>query len=78
MDTIRQTLMCNTDTGVLGQVWFDQESPTAFPDFNTKHKCKNFNDISRWAVEHQVRAGSESPKLYAMVNEPMTNAPVHK
>lgn len=47
--------MCNADTGVLGQVWFDQNSPTAFPDFNTKHKCKNFDDISKWAVEHQVR-----------------------
>ena len=47
--------MCNPDTGVLGQVWFDQDSPTAFPDFNTKHKCKNFDDISRWAVENQVR-----------------------
>lgn len=47
--------MCNADTGVLGQVWFDQDSPTAFPDFNTKHKCKNFDAISKWAVEHQVR-----------------------
>lgn len=47
--------MCSADTGVLGQVWFDHDSPTAFPDFNTKHKCKNFDDISRWAVEQQVR-----------------------
>lgn len=47
--------MCNADTGVLGQVWFDHESPTAFPDFNTKHTCKNFDDISKWAIEHQVR-----------------------
>lgn len=48
--------MCNPDTGVLGQVWFDRDDPAAFPDFNTKHKCKNFDDISRWAVENQVRA----------------------
>lgn len=65
--------MCNADTGVLGQVWFDRESPTAFPDFNTKHKCKNFDDISKWAVEHQVRAGSESQRLYVIVGEPEAN-----
>ncbi|KAI7776639.1 hypothetical protein LA080_004731 [Diaporthe eres] len=64
LDTIRQTLMCNTDTGVLGQVWFDQDSPTAFPDFNTKHKCKNFDDISKWAVEHQEPIPDELPDDY--------------
>lgn len=55
--------MCNTDTGVLGQVWFDRDSPTAFPDFNTKHKCKNFDDISKWAVEHQVSTAL-NPNVY--------------
>lgn len=71
--------MCNTDTGVLGQVWFDQESPTAFPDFNTKHKCKNFDDISKWAVEHQVRKRHdyEIQDLHAIASEPIVNAIVH-
>ncbi|KKY30446.1 putative tat pathway signal sequence [Diaporthe ampelina] len=62
--TIRQTLMCNPDTGVLGQVWFDQDSPTAFPDFNTKHKCKNFDDISRWAIENQEPLPGALPDDY--------------
>jgi hypothetical protein len=35
---LRQVLMCNVDTGVLGQVWADKEQPAAFPDFNTRHK----------------------------------------
>ncbi|KAH8675591.1 hypothetical protein BX600DRAFT_546380 [Xylariales sp. PMI_506] len=35
LDIIRQVLMCNVDTGVLGQVWVDPREPAAFPDFNT-------------------------------------------
>ncbi|KAJ0103755.1 hypothetical protein J7T55_001374 [Diaporthe amygdali] len=70
LDTIRQTLMCNADTGVLGQVWFDHESPTAFPDFNTRHKCKNFDDISRWAVEHQELVPDALPDDYMKEPKP--------
>lgn len=55
LDTVRQVLMCNVDTGVLGQVWIDPEHPTAFPDFRTKHVCKNYDDIREWAKRHQVR-----------------------
>lgn len=47
--------MCNADTGVLGQVWVDAEEPMAFPDFNTRHVCKNYNDIREWAGKLQVR-----------------------
>ncbi|KAI3393923.1 hypothetical protein diail_3485 [Diaporthe ilicicola] len=70
LDTIRQTLMCTADTGVLGQVWFDHESPTAFPDFNTKHKCKNFDDISRWAVAHQEAVPDSLPDDYMKEPDP--------
>ncbi|POS71687.1 hypothetical protein DHEL01_v209921 [Diaporthe helianthi] len=64
LDTIRQTLMCSPETGVLGQVWYDQENPSAFPDFNTKHKCKNFDDISKWAVDHQEPVPESLPDDY--------------
>jgi hypothetical protein len=47
--------MCNADTGVLGQVWYNKDEPQAFPDFNTKHKCKNFEAIREWGEIHQVR-----------------------
>lgn len=46
--------MCNADTGVLGQVWYNKDEPQAFPDFKTKHKCKNFEAIRRWGEIHQV------------------------
>jgi len=25
-----------------------------FPDFNTYHKCRNFNNILEWASQHRV------------------------
>lgn len=46
--------MCNIDTGVLGQVWWDPKSPKAFPAFVTQHTCKNYEDIRKWAELSQV------------------------
>ncbi|KAF2423603.1 hypothetical protein EJ08DRAFT_652714 [Tothia fuscella] len=54
MDILRQQLMCTVDTGVLGQVWVDPKGPAPFVDFNTKHTCKNFDAIRRWAEENQL------------------------
>ncbi|TVY34181.1 Oxidase [Lachnellula subtilissima] len=54
MDVIRQQLMCMPDTGVLGQVWWDPKDPKAFVDFNTRHKCKNFDAIRQWAQDRQM------------------------
>ncbi|KAJ2893718.1 tat pathway signal sequence [Zalerion maritima] len=51
--TLRQVLMCNVDTGVLGQVWVHPDHPSAFPDFETTHKCKNYNEVREWARLHQ-------------------------
>jgi len=38
LDILRQQLMCTVDIGVLGQIWWNKESPTAYPDFNTRHE----------------------------------------
>ncbi|TLD36224.1 tat pathway signal sequence [Venturia nashicola] len=58
LDILRQQLMCTVDTGVLGQIWVYPENPEPFVDFNTKHTCKNFEAIRRWA---EVRQLPESP-----------------
>ncbi|CZR55823.1 uncharacterized protein PAC_05711 [Phialocephala subalpina] len=42
------------DIGVLGQVWWNRDSPSAYPDFDTKHKCRNFEEVRKWAFEHQA------------------------
>lgn len=62
MDIIRQQLMCVTDIGVLGQVWWqseDMENPMPFVDFNTKHRCRDFEAIRKWAEEHQLPPESD-------------------
>ncbi|KAF0644777.1 hypothetical protein NXS19_002086 [Fusarium pseudograminearum] len=64
LDTIRQVLMCNVDTGVLGQVWYDKKEPNAFPDFNTKHTCKNYDDIRKWAKSLQAPPPDKLPENF--------------
>lgn len=61
LDIIRQQLMCNVDIGVLGQVWFQPsmaEYPEAYVDFNTKHVCRDFDAVRKWALEHQIPEGT--------------------
>ncbi|PYI08296.1 hypothetical protein BO78DRAFT_405789 [Aspergillus sclerotiicarbonarius CBS 121057] len=54
LDILRQQLMCSVDVGVLGQVWVHPEHPEPFVDFNTEHKCRNFDQIRDWAQQHQL------------------------
>ncbi|KAE8147735.1 hypothetical protein BDV25DRAFT_168922 [Aspergillus avenaceus] len=54
LDIIRQQLMCTVDIGVLGQVWVHKDKPTPFVDFNTEHKCRNYEAIRQWAEHHQL------------------------
>lgn len=45
--------MCTADVGLVSYVWVkDAEIPTA--DFNTAHKCKNFDAIRDWMKNHQI------------------------
>lgn len=46
--------MCNVDIGVLGQVWIYPDNPEAFVDFNTVHKCRDYDAVRRFAEAHQV------------------------
>lgn len=62
LDMLRQVLMCNPDVGVLGQVWWQPEgepNPMAFVDFNTKHRCRDYEGIREWAKEHQMPPAEE-------------------
>ncbi|GCB21438.1 naringenin,2-oxoglutarate 3-dioxygenase [Aspergillus awamori] len=54
LDIIRQQLMCTVDVGVLGQVWVHPDHPEPFVDFNTEHKCRNFEEIRDWAQRNQL------------------------
>ncbi|KAJ5587751.1 uncharacterized protein N7459_003516 [Penicillium hispanicum] len=54
LDVLRQQLMCSVDTGVLGQIWIYPENPEPYVDFNTRHRCKNFDAIRSWAEANQM------------------------
>lgn len=57
LDTLRQALMCSPDIGVFGQVWWQprgEPDPTPFVDFNSKHRCRDFEAIREWAEVHQL------------------------
>lgn len=74
LDILRQQLMCTVDVAVLGQVWWNKQKPTAYPDFNTKHTCRNFEDVRSWAEKHQAPADApedflKSPRSMADVYE---------
>jgi hypothetical protein len=46
--------MCSVDVGMLGQIWWNPKWPESFVDFNTKHVCRNFEEIRQWAEERQL------------------------
>ncbi|KAH8809398.1 hypothetical protein F5884DRAFT_834804 [Xylogone sp. PMI_703] len=56
MDSLRQTLMCNADIGLLPFLWVKPkgESPHPFTDFFRPHKCRNFDDIRASAEKRQA------------------------
>ncbi|KAF1811136.1 hypothetical protein P152DRAFT_467481 [Eremomyces bilateralis CBS 781.70] len=54
LDILRQQLMCTVDLGVLGQVWWNQTAPRAYVDFNTRHMCRNFDDVREYAQARQL------------------------
>ncbi|KAF2178994.1 hypothetical protein K469DRAFT_674598 [Zopfia rhizophila CBS 207.26] len=62
LDIIRQQLMCKVDVGVLGQVWYQPDkdgNPLPFVDFNTKHKCRDYDTVRKWAEAHQLPPETE-------------------
>lgn len=63
LDILRQQLMCTVDVGVLGQVWYQppDQPLQAFVDFNTVHKCRNFDAIRSWAEKHQLPNAEDTP-----------------
>ncbi|KAH8881132.1 hypothetical protein GQ53DRAFT_773550 [Thozetella sp. PMI_491] len=70
VDSLRQALMCTVDTSVFGQVWFNPKDPRAFPDFHTRHKCKNFDSVRQWATDNQVPPDDELPDDYVKPPNP--------
>lgn len=50
---LRQFLMCHADTNLVSTNWVaGRQKP--YPNFNTKHTCRDFNAIVDWAWNHQI------------------------
>ncbi|OKL64633.1 hypothetical protein UA08_00947 [Talaromyces atroroseus] len=53
IDILRQNIMCTGDTSVITHNWV-QGYQFPYPNFNTQHKCRNFDKIVEWEKEHQI------------------------
>ncbi|RFU31225.1 hypothetical protein B7463_g5111, partial [Scytalidium lignicola] len=59
IEILRTNLMCTADVTILTYNWVrGLEHPT--PDFNTRHKCREFQAISDWADNHRTDFGAFS------------------
>ncbi|PCG89450.1 hypothetical protein PENOC_106480 [Penicillium occitanis (nom. inval.)] len=66
IEMLRQTLMCNADIGIIVHEWVEHY-PRPYPNFNTWHQCRNFDDIMDWIrgrhIPQKPPNGDEWPKL---------------
>jgi hypothetical protein len=57
VEMLRQFVMCHADVGLVTAHWIEQRA-RPWPDFNTKHTCRNFDGIWQWTVVHQMPEGT--------------------
>ena len=60
IDMIRQVLMCHSDVTIVTHSWVDAYE-TPFPDFNTWHKCRDFQKINDFAAEAAIDVDITKP-----------------
>jgi hypothetical protein len=46
--------MCTVDVGVFGAVWVNTSVLNTFTDFNTKHICRDYDQVRAWAEARQI------------------------
>ena len=54
IEMLRQLLMCNADVGMISHHWI-KDYPRPYPNFNTWHQCRNFEQVLEWTQGHQLR-----------------------
>lgn len=53
IEMLRQNIMCKADTTMITWYWVQgYDSPQA--NFNTRHRCRNFEKIMDWSTEHAI------------------------
>ncbi|KAG2127965.1 hypothetical protein DEU56DRAFT_915576 [Suillus clintonianus] len=53
IEMIRQTIMCNADVTMITWDWV-QGHKIPYPNFNTRHQCRDYEKILDWASMHAV------------------------
>ncbi|PPQ72879.1 hypothetical protein CVT26_003500 [Gymnopilus dilepis] len=53
IEALRQALMCSADTGMITFEWVRGFS-MPYPDFNTKHRCRDFEKLVAWQTANGV------------------------
>jgi hypothetical protein len=53
IEMIRQNVMCHADTGIITHNWV-KHFPRPYPNFNTWHKCRNFDSVMEWVKDSQL------------------------
>ena len=53
IEITRQNIMCNADAGLMSHHWIEGY-PRPYANFNTWHKCRNFEQVLDWAYKHQI------------------------
>ncbi|KAJ6149038.1 Protein of unknown function DUF3328 [Penicillium samsonianum] len=53
IEMLRQFVMCHADTNLVSANWV-AGSNSPYPNFNTKHTCRNFDAVVDWAWDHQI------------------------
>lgn len=45
--------MCTGDVGLMTYNWVD-DNPIPYPDFDTRHRCRNFTKLLEWGQSTMV------------------------
>jgi len=55
-DLLRQKLMCDADEGLISFNWMKNHT-LAHPNFNTQHRCRDYQAVYTWARSREMREG---------------------
>ncbi|KAF7595707.1 hypothetical protein BBP40_005151 [Aspergillus hancockii] len=61
IETLRLVLMCQSDVTPVLVKWGTMDPPVPEADFNSHHKCRNFEDIAAWNKKHAVKSWGTAP-----------------
>lgn len=56
IETLRIVLMCQADVSPVLVKWTDTDPPVPEADFNSHHRCRNFEDILDWNTKHAIQS----------------------